>query len=167
MKTVRTLVLIVAFLATTVPIANLLELPSKLSLDGPVWLSLQQHLSPVLSGFYGPVEALALVSCVVLFLVTRRDPEHSHAYLIAAACYLSMILYFFLFNAPVNHVLANWTAATLPANWGQYRLKLETEHVLAALFSLIAFGTLLQARLRESAAKEPESQAERLQMPAE
>jgi hypothetical protein len=149
MKAIRTAVLIIAFLATTVPIANLLELPSKLALDGPVWLSLQQHLSPVLSGFYGPVEVIALVSCAALFVLTRRDPEHGHAYLIAAACYMSMVLYFFLFNAPVNHVLASWTAATLPANWSQYRLKLETEHVLAAVFSLIAFGTLLQARLRE------------------
>ena len=149
MKAIRTVVLIIAFLATTAPIAHLLELPSKLTLDGPLWLSVQQHLYRGWGMLYGPIEVLALVCCVALFILTRRDPEHRTAYLVAATCYISMILYFFLFNDWVNQTLSNWTAATLPANWSEYRLKWETGHALAALFSLIAFVTLLQARLRE------------------
>ncbi len=168
MKAIRTLVLILAFLATTAPIARLLELPAKFSLDGPLWLSMQQHLYLGWNTFYGPVEVLALVGCVVLFVVTRRDEENHNAYLIAAACYLSMILYFFLFNDWVNHTLQAWTAATLPKNWADYRLKLETEHVLAALFSVIAFVTLLRARIQEAAAARAERPSDiALTQPAE
>jgi hypothetical protein len=168
MKAVRTIVLIIAFLATTAPIGHLLELPFKLSLDGPLWLSVQQHLYPGWGTFYGPIEILALVSCMALFFLSRRDEEHRNAYLIAAACYLSMILYFFLFNDWVNHALIKWTAATLPRNWTEYRLKWETGYALAALFSVIAFVTLLHARIREAAAaRDSRAEADRLTMPAE
>jgi hypothetical protein len=98
-------------------------------------------------------------------LLSRRDPEHRQAYLIAAVCYLSMILYFFLFNDWVNQALVKWTAATLPADWSQYRLKWETGYALAALFSVIAFATLLHARIREAAAVRADT--DRLTVPAE
>ena len=156
MKAVRTLVLVIAFLATCAPIAHLLELPSKLSLDGPLWLSVQQHLYRGWNFLSGPIELVALICCLGLFFLSGRDREHRNAYLIAAACYLSMILYFYLFNDWVNHALRHWTAATLPANWTAYRLKWETGHALAALFSVIAFVTLLQARIREAAAARAE-----------
>jgi len=169
MKAVRTIVLIIAFLATTGPIAHLLELPSKLSLDGPLWLSVQQHLYQGWGALYGaPIEGLALVCCLAMIVVSRRDEERRNTYLIAAACYLSMILYFFLFNDWVNQALIKWTAATLPANWAEYRLKWETGYALAALFSVIAFATLLQARFRDAAAvRDGRADAERLTVPAE
>jgi len=157
MKAIRTVALIIAFLATTAPIAHLLELPSKLALDGPLWLSVQQHLYRGWTSFYSPVAFIALAFSLALFLGTRRDPEHRKAYLVAAFCYLSMILYFFLFNDWVNQTLSNWTAATLPANWTEYRLKWETGYALAALFSIIAFVTLLHARIQEAAAARAET----------
>ncbi|MFL5236083.1 MAG: anthrone oxygenase family protein [Rhizomicrobium sp.] len=161
MKTIQTVVLAIAFLATTGPIAHLLELPSKLTLEGPLWLSVQQHLYRGWGIVYGPIEVLALLSCVVLMIVTRRDEDRRNAYLIAAACYGSMILYFFLFNDWVNDALTHWTAATLPANWSDYRLKWETGHALSALFSVIAFVTLLHARMREAAQQREDAQAAR------
>jgi hypothetical protein len=151
MRAIRTIALIIAFLATTEPIAHLLELPGKLSLDGPLWLSVQQHLYRGWNEFFGPVEIVALLCCVALFLLSRRDSEHRSAYLIAGVCYLSMMLYFFLFNDWVNNLLSTWTATTLPADWTTYRLKWETGHALAALFSVIAFATLLHASIREAA----------------
>jgi len=168
LKAIRTIALVIAFLATTAPISHLLELPSKLTLDGPLWLSIQQHLYLGWSTFYGPIQILALVVCVVLFVVSRRDPDYRNAYLVAALCYVSMILYFFLFNDWVNQTLAHWTATTLPANWSQYRLKWETGYALAALFSLIAFVTLLHARIREaSGARGEQSPDTALTHPAE
>jgi hypothetical protein len=149
MKAIRTVALVLAFLATIAPIAHLVELPSKLSLDGPLWLSVQQHLYRGWSE--SPVAYIALACTIVLFMTARRDAEGRSAYLVAAFCYLSMILYFFLFNDWVNQTLSSWTAATLPANWMDYRLKWETGYALAAVFSVIAFVTLLQARLRETA----------------
>ena len=44
MLALRTANLIIAFIATTAPIAHVLEMISKLTLDGALWLGVQQHL---------------------------------------------------------------------------------------------------------------------------
>jgi len=44
MLALRTATLIIAFIATTAPIAHVLEMISKLTLDRPLWLGVQQHL---------------------------------------------------------------------------------------------------------------------------
>ena len=150
MKVLRTIVLVMAFLATTVPIAHLLELPTKLTLEGPLWLSIQQNLYRGWNTVFTPIEILALLGSSLLFFLSKND-RHRSSYLIAAICYVAMILYFFLFNDLVNNTLSKWTAATLPHDWAAYRLKWETGHVLAAVFSLVAFAALLQARIREEA----------------
>ena len=150
MKALRTIALIVAFFATTAPLAHLLELPSKLTLAGPLWLSIQQNLYRGWNMVFAPLEFVALLCSLALLLLSKGDREHRSAYLIAVVCYGAMILYFFLFNDFVNQTLSSWTAATLPHDWAAYRLKWETGHVLAALFSLIAFVALLQARIREA-----------------
>jgi len=43
-RPLRTANLIIAFIVTTGPIAHVLEMISKLTLDGPLWLEIQQHL---------------------------------------------------------------------------------------------------------------------------
>ncbi|HTK80317.1 MAG TPA: anthrone oxygenase family protein [Rhizomicrobium sp.] len=152
MKWLRNIALVVAFLATTVPIAHVLEMPSKFALDGPVWLSVQQHLYRGWGGVFWPIEILALVCSIALFSVSKGDRENRGAYLIATVCYLAVILYLLLFNDLVNDALSRWTAATMPADWAQYRLKWETGHALAALFSLFAFVTLMRTRIRDRVA---------------
>jgi len=149
-KAIRNIALVVAFLATLGPIAHLLELPSKLTLDGALWLSIQQNLYRGWGTLFGPVEIAALLCSLALFLWTKGDRGHRNGYLIAVVCYLSMIAYFFLFNDVVNQALNHWTAATLPHDWTRYRLKWETGHALAALFSVVAFVVLLQAYIREA-----------------
>ena len=44
MSALRTANLIITFIKTTAPIAHTLEMISKLTLDGPLWLGIQQHL---------------------------------------------------------------------------------------------------------------------------
>ena len=60
-----------------------------------------------------------------------------------------MLADFFVFNRPVNEVLSNWTLATLPADWSNYRVRWEIDHALTALFSVIAFATLIHQRIHE------------------
>lgn len=58
-----------------------------------------------------------------------------------------MLIVFFVFNQPANTALNGWTATTLPPDWVNTRLRWETGHALAALFSLIAFVTLIRHRI--------------------
>ncbi len=157
MKWLRLIVLIIAFLTMIAPLAHVLEMPAKFMLDGPVWLTIQQNLYRGWGIVFGPIEGLALICSIILFTMTKGDRLDRSGYLIAAVCYAAMIGYFFLFNDFVNNALNSWTAATMPANWTEYRLKWETGHGLAALFSLVAFVALLHAHIRDAPRAEPSS----------
>lgn len=64
-------------------------------------------------------------------------------------CYAAMLADFFVFNRPVNEAVRDWTPVTLPSNWSDYRLRWEIGHSLTALFSVIAFVTLIRRRIHE------------------
>ena len=151
MLALRTATLIIDFIATTAPIAHVLEMISKLTLDGPLWLGVQQHLYRGWGEIFGPVEIVAFLSALALLLLKRRDRSSRHAYLIAVACYAGMLADFFVFNRPVNEALSSWTPATLPADWSNYRIRWEIGHALTALLSVIAFVTLIRQHIREGA----------------
>src|SRR5262249_56003099 len=70
MAALRTINLILAFIATTAPLAHVLELPSKLTLDGPLWLAVQQHLYRGWGAVFGSVEIAAFASTGGVLAVT-------------------------------------------------------------------------------------------------
>ena len=100
MLALRTANLIIAFIATTAPIAHALEMISKLTLDGPLRLGVQQHLYRGWGEVFGAVEIVAFLSTLALLLLTWRDRSSRHAYLIAVVCYAVMLADFFVFNRP-------------------------------------------------------------------
>ena len=131
----------VAFAATTAPVAHVLELGNKLLLDGDLWLRVQRSLYRGWGPIFGFLEISALSTSLALILPSRSGRA---AYVVASLCYAAMIAVFFLFNDPVNHAVVHWaTARMLPQNWADYRLKWETGHAVAAFLSLIAFAALL------------------------
>ena len=66
MLALRSAHLIIAFIATTAPIAHALEMISKLTLDGPLWLGVQRHLYRGWGEVFGPVEIIAFLSTLAL-----------------------------------------------------------------------------------------------------
>jgi hypothetical protein len=118
-------------------------LPSKLTLDGSLWLAVQQHL-------YRGWGAVSLASTGVVLAVTWRTGAR-RTYVLAVVCYAAMIAVFFLFNAPVNEALNGWSAATLPADWSTYRLRWEIGHAVSAALAVIAFVALVRQWKREAA----------------
>src|SRR6516165_1578824 len=117
MAALRTVNLFLAFIATIAPLAHVLELPSKLMLDGPLWLAIQQHLYSGWGTLFGPVEIAALFLSGVLLISNWRTRVRSR-YAVAFVCYAGMIGVFFLFNAPVNEALSVWTATYVAGRLG-------------------------------------------------
>lgn len=142
----RNISLVFAFLATTAPIAHVLEMISKLTLPGPLWLGIQHNLYRGWGAVFGPVEIICLILAFALFARARSDRRASNIYLAVIVCYAAMLVSFFLFNDPVNDALNHWTAATLPANWSDYRLRWEIGHAITAALAVFAF--VLQLRTR-------------------
>ncbi len=60
-----------------------------------------------------------------------------------------MLATFFVFNRPVNAALNGWTAATLPADWADYRITWEVGHALSALLSIVGLISVACACLIE------------------
>lgn len=109
MAALRWLNLIFAILATTAPVAHVLELPNKLALDGPLWLAVQQHLyrgwGPMLGG---PAETGSLATTLALLVHRRRNRRTRVLTLAASLAYASMIAVFLALNASVNAAVSHW-----------------------------------------------------------
>ena len=148
----RRLTLCIAFAACFAPMAHVLEMRNKLRLDGVLWLEVQQHLyngwGPAIGA---PTELGGLVAVLILLVGSRRGARSALLYSIAAICYIAMLSCFFLLNAPVNAALDEWTSATLPPDWAQFRLRWELGHALAAAFALMAFAAVCYATRTDTA----------------
>ena len=142
--------LILAIVAVLPPLAHLLELPNKLALDGPLWLAVQQHLYRGWGPFLGGPTEIGALATTLLLLRRRRHGRTRRLTILAATAYAGMLAAFFMFNDPVNAALNAWTPATLPLNWPHYRLRWETGHALAALFSLIGLLAVIRCCLIEA-----------------
>jgi hypothetical protein len=151
-KTLAGINLVLAFLATLPLAAHVLELPAKLSLDGPMWLTVQQRLYRGWGPIFGPIEIAALATAAWLYFIS---PAQRRSYLIAGVCFALMLVCFFVFNDPVNKAVLGWTVSTLPADWPDYRARWEIGHALAAALSVIAFFVLVVARARASSVSSP------------
>ena len=135
MNLVRLIALVVAVLALLAPAAHVLEMPNKLRLDGPLWLSVQQTLyrgwAPYIDG---PTEIGGFVLALACFVISRVRRARA-LWLAGSACYAVMLIAFFMFDAPIDAVLSGWNAASLPADWESYRAKWETGHAISAVFA--------------------------------
>jgi hypothetical protein len=143
----RRLQLVIAALAVLAPAAHVLEMPNKLTLDGALWVGIQQHLYRGWGPFIGaPLEVAGLVVSLTLAVRDRSQRGLAWANGIAAAAYAGMIAVFFVFNAPVNQAVSHLTTATLPADWQTLRRQWETGHAIAAVLSVVALGAVIRAR---------------------
>lgn len=147
----------IGLLATAVPlgatVAHLMELPNKFSLDGPLWLAVQQNLYSGWGPFIAPFDIVAITTSWALAYSVRARRTAFALTLTAAFCLSAMFAVFFLFNAPVNAAFAGWTAATLPADWPDYRRQWELGHAIAFVLALTAFCMLLRAAFGEACAR--------------
>jgi hypothetical protein len=147
----------ISMLTTAVPLgataAHVMELPNKFSLDGPLWLAVQQNLYRGWGPFIAPFEIVAIVTSWALAYMVRAWPPAFALTLTAAFCLSAMLAVFFLFNAPVNAAFAGWTTETLPTDWPGYRLQWELGHAIAFVLALTAFCALLRAAFVEVSAR--------------
>jgi hypothetical protein len=161
----RTVVRWISVASTCVPLAaaaaHVLELPNKLTLDGPLWLVVQQQLYRNWGTIIGPFEVIAVLSTWGLVFVMRDRPPIRALATIAALCLTAMIAVFFALNAPVNAAVAQWSADALPADWHTYRLRWEIGHAVAFLLGLTALLALVRAAYLDAVEAQRQPKARR------
>ena len=147
-KALGGIMLVLAFLTTTAPMAHVLELPNKFTLDGPSWLLVQQQLYRGWGAVFGPIDIAAILVGILICVIARDDRPAMRRMLAAVAVYFAMVVVFFLFNAPVNAAFNSWTVATLRSDWPRCRMQWEIGHALSALLSIIGLVLVARARLK-------------------
>ena len=151
MTWLRPINLALGVLTVLAPMAHVLELPNKFSLDGNLWLGVQQHLYRGWGPFLGgPTEIGALATSLILAYVRRRSSAVLWPTLIASTGYACMIVAFSFLNLPVNAAVASWTSTTLPSDWATYRVRWEAGHAIAGLLALISLAALVWTYAKET-----------------
>ena len=150
-RTLRFLALLLTALTLGLAFCHVMELPGKLRLAGPDWLTVQHNLyiafgPPIGAGI--EVGAIALTWLTAL-LVHHRRP--AFAWTLAAAVSITAALVAWgLVVAPANTVINAWTATTLPPDWTAWRWRWELGHALHAVLLALAFTTLSASILAET-----------------
>jgi hypothetical protein len=139
-----------AVLVVLAPMAHVLELPNKLTLDAELWLAVKHHLYRGWGPFLGgPTEIGALLTSVWLACLRRRSSTVLATTVLASAGYAGMLIVFFLLNQPVNVAVASWSLASLPPDWMAYRARWEAGHAIAAVLSVMCLAALVWAYVKE------------------
>jgi Domain of unknown function (DUF1772) len=130
-----------------------LEMPMKMKVDGPLWLTFQHTLyrmfGPGGPGAYIEMGAI-LASALLAFLLRKRRPAF---YLALAGAVFVAVAFFAVwlgFVNPVNAQTAIWTAETMPPDWAEWRAQWEYAHTARFFLQLIGFSLLLLTLLRDA-----------------
>jgi hypothetical protein len=118
--------------------AHLLELPAKMKLAPEEYLIVQQ----IYRGWalLGVVIIIALLSTLVVGVLTRDQPRVALLTLGAATCIALSLVVFFAFTFPANRATSNWTI--LPDEWAALRRQWEYSHAVGAALYFVALGCL-------------------------
>lgn len=151
LKTLRFADLLLVTLTLSLTVCHVMEIPGKLRLSGPEWLTVQHNLYIAFGVPLGAgIELLSIaLTWWLAFRVRRRRPAFGWT-LAAAVCVTAGLADWFLLVAPMNTVLDGWTPETLPADWVAVRNQWETGHAVHAVFFLLGFSALLMALLAET-----------------
>jgi L-cystine uptake protein TcyP (sodium:dicarboxylate symporter family) len=126
-------------------LAHVVELPGKLRLDGPTWLTVQQNLYVGFGPLAAVVEPLGILFTWVLACMLRKNRAVFRLLLLAALCTTAGLGEWVSVVSPMNTLLNGWTAATLPPDWTACRNQWEFGHAVHAILFGVAFCALLAA----------------------
>ncbi len=130
---------------------HVMEIPGKLRLSGPDWLTVQHTLYIAFGVPLGAGLELASIALCWLLVVLVRGRRPAYGWALAAAVSVTAgLVGWFLLVSPMNAVLNAWTAETLPPVWTDVRDRWELGHALHAAFFAVGFASLLVAILAET-----------------
>ncbi|MEG3986246.1 DUF1772 domain-containing protein [Microcoleus sp. S28C3] len=151
-----TIILVALFMG--LEFSHALELPAKMQYDGPLYVTLQNTLYRYF-GMPGPGAFITLgmlTSAAVLTFLVRKHRQVFYWTLIGTICLaLAFPVVFFLFIEPVNVVIEQATAQSIPSDWLRLRSQWESAHAANFVLSLIGFSALLISLLGETSPNRP------------
>lgn len=147
LRGLRLVSLLACSLVVGLTLSHVLQAPGSRTLDGATWLRVQHSFYGGFAIVGGLGELIGLASTATDAALRRRQLRSSLPPTLAALCLLGTLLAYWFGNRPVNSQVAQWTSATLPANWASYRDTWEAAHAVSAVLSFVALAVLLVATI--------------------
>jgi Domain of unknown function (DUF1772) len=143
-----TIILVALFLG--LEFAHTLELPAKMQYDGTLYITVQNSLYRYF-GAPGPgawITVGAVFAAILLtILVRKRRPAFWWTLMGTICLAIAFPLTYFLKIEPINVVMEQATAMTLPTDWEQLRNQWEYAHATNFAFSLAGFSAVVISML--------------------
>jgi hypothetical protein len=135
MRRVRLAAAFAALVSFALAFAHVAELPGKLRLDGPAWLTVQQDLYIAFRPIGAVVEPVAVVLAWLLAWRTGWRQEGAGRATAAALCVSAGLIAWAALVAPMNSRIDAMRPDALPVTWTAVRDRWECGHAAhAALF---------------------------------
>jgi hypothetical protein len=151
LRTVRFLSILLVTLILGLAFCHVMEIPGKLRLGAVEWLAVQQNLYVAFGAPLGAsIELLSIAATWMLVAMVRRRRPAFWWTLGAAICVTAGLAAWFALVAPMNGVLAGWSAQSIPAEWKDVRNRWEIGHAVHAALFFLGFSGLVIAMLAET-----------------
>ncbi len=123
--------------------AHVMELPTKMQYEPPLYVRLHRTLYPNFGRIAGPSEALAMLTTSVLAWWTRKRWPAAFPWTAAAAGSLAAAhgVYWGVVQ-PVNLEMVQWPLDAIPDDWAGWRDRWEYGHAVRAGLVSVALGAV-------------------------
>ena len=146
-----TLILVALFMG--LEFAHTLELPAKMQYTGALYITIQNTLYRYF-GAPGPGAFITVgaVLCAVALTVLVRKRRPAFWWTLAGTLCLAIAfpLVYFLRIEPVNVVIEQATARSVPADWVRLRDQWEYAHAMNFIFGLVSFSAFVISILADA-----------------
>jgi hypothetical protein len=146
LKTWRLITLILVALFMGLEFAHTLELPAKMQYDGALYVTIQNSLYRYF-GAPGPGAFITVgaVLCAIALTVLVRKHRPAFWWTLAGTLCLAITfpLIYFLRIEPINVMLEQANASTVPLHWEQLRNQWEYAHATNFVFGLAGFSVIV------------------------
>ena len=143
----RFISLLLTALAAGVVLGHVMSRAGKITLPGPLFVTVQNTLYRNWGKRVGAVEVGAFLSTLVVVFLTRGRSAIFALSLAGLLCLAGMLLVWAVFINPINLRVRASTSESVPADWASLRDRWHRLHAIRSIFAVVGVSALISAVL--------------------
>ena len=143
----RFISLLLTALAAGVVLGHVMSRAGKVTVPGPLFVTVQNTLYRNWGNRVGAVEIGAFLSTLVVAFLTRGRGAIFALSLAGLLCLAGMLLVWAVFINPINIRVRAFTSESPPADWALLRDRWHRLHAIRSIFAVVGLSALISAVL--------------------
>jgi len=143
----RFISLLLTALAAGVVLGHVMSRAGKITLPGPLFVTVQNTLYRNWGKRVGAIEVGAFLSTLVVAFLSRGRGVIFALYLAGLLCLAGMLLVWAVFINPINIQVRASTSESFPADWASLRDRWHRLHAIRAMFAIAGLAAQISAVL--------------------